>query len=139
MMGWTRRGSARQDDAPTRSPASADWRYAQTQRVRRLGALNCDLDDSPTPKDMVSQSFTAMIKQRSSIMPDLFDLLYRKYCLARLAEMRKQLLLRTNTHEVPEANCDASHPDDAADCGDGLLVPQDKAGCSTARQKRRSE
>ena len=23
-------------------------------------------------------------------MPDLFDLLYREYCLARLAEMRKQ-------------------------------------------------
>ena len=34
-----------------------------------------------------------MIKQRGSIMPTIFDFLYREYCRARLAEMRKQLLL----------------------------------------------
>ncbi|PSO25983.1 hypothetical protein [Bradyrhizobium sp. MOS002] len=27
-------------------------------------------------------------------MPAIFDLIYREYCRARLAEMRKQLLLR---------------------------------------------
>jgi hypothetical protein len=44
-----------------------------------------------------------MVKQRGSIMPALFDCLYREYCRARLAEMRKQLLIRhpgRGTHEV---------------------------------------
>ena len=40
-------------------------------------------------------------------MPAIFDLLYREYCRARLAEMRKQLLISPNRHEVPEAFCDA--------------------------------
>ncbi len=53
-----------------------------------------------------------MIKQRGSIMPALFDLLYREYCRARLAEMQ------ADSREVPEANCDASHSDGAADRGD---------------------
>jgi hypothetical protein len=50
-----------------------------------------------------------MLKRRGSIMPALFDLLYREYCRARLAEMRKQLLISAESHEVPEANCDVSH------------------------------
>ena len=40
-------------------------------------------------------------------MPALFDLLYREYCRARLAEMRKQLLISPKMHEVPQAFCDA--------------------------------
>ena len=41
------------------------------------------------------------------IMPTIFDLLYREYCRARLAEMRKQLLISPEGHEVPEAGiCD---------------------------------
>jgi hypothetical protein len=40
-------------------------------------------------------------------MPAIFDLLYREYCRARLAEMRKQLLISPVRHEVPEATCDA--------------------------------
>ena len=40
-------------------------------------------------------------------MPAIFDLLYREYCRARLAEMRKQLLISPKRHEVPEAVCDA--------------------------------
>jgi hypothetical protein len=47
------------------------------------------------------------INQRGQIMPTLFDLLYREYCRARLAEMRKQLLILPKRHEVPEAFCDA--------------------------------
>jgi len=45
-------------------------------------------------------------------MPTIFDFLYREYCRARLAEMRKQLhLVPAESHEVPEANCDfVSHP-----------------------------
>jgi hypothetical protein len=52
-------------------------------------------------------------------MPAIFDLLYREYCRARLAEMRKQLLIRAESQEVPEANCDARHPDGVADRGSG--------------------
>ena len=33
-------------------------------------------------------------------MPSIFDLLYREYCRARLAEMRKQLLISPEKHEV---------------------------------------
>jgi hypothetical protein len=40
-------------------------------------------------------------------MPAIFDLLYREYCRARLAEMRKQLLISPERHEAPEAICDA--------------------------------
>jgi hypothetical protein len=55
-----------------------------------------------------------MIKRRGSIMPTIFDFLYREYCRARLAEMRKQLLVSAASHEVPEANCDVSHPGGSA-------------------------
>ena len=41
-------------------------------------------------------------------MPALFDILYREYCRARLAEMRKQLLTSPERHEGPEAICDAN-------------------------------
>ena len=42
-------------------------------------------------------------------MPAMFDVLYREYCRARLAEMRKQLLLvSAKSHQAP-ANCDVSH------------------------------
>jgi hypothetical protein len=62
---------------------------------------------------------TAMIKQRgSNRVPALFDHLYREYCRARLAEMRKQLLLRPDGHDVPEVNRDADRPGDATDRGD---------------------
>ena len=47
-------------------------------------------------------------------MPTIFDVLYREYCRARLAEMRKQLLLWPGTREVTELNRDADR-DDAAD------------------------
>jgi hypothetical protein len=40
-------------------------------------------------------------------MPTIFDLLYREYCRARLAEMRKQLLISPERHEFPEAFYDA--------------------------------
>src|SRR6201999_2172177 len=50
---------------------------------------DCELDHSCTPSGVV-----AMVEQRSSIMPALFDMLYHEYCRARLDEMRSQLLLR---------------------------------------------
>ena len=41
-------------------------------------------------------------------MPAIFDTLYREYCRARLAEMRKQLLISPERHEVPEAICETN-------------------------------
>jgi hypothetical protein len=52
-------------------------------------------------------------------MPIIFDVLYREFCRARLAEMRKQLRLWPGTPVVPEQNCEASHPDHAGDRGIG--------------------
>jgi hypothetical protein len=67
-------------------------------------------------------------------MPAIFDLLYREYCRARLAEMRKQLLIpRTESQEVPEANSYARHPDGVADRGSGLDDWQCEAGESLFR------
>jgi len=58
-------------------------------------------------------------------MPIIFDVLYREFCRARLAEMRKQLLLWPGRPVVPEENCEAGHPDDAADMGKGLGASQE--------------
>jgi hypothetical protein len=46
-------------------------------------------------------------------MPAIFDLIYREYCRARLAEMRKQLLISPERPEVSEAICDAKDAVDA--------------------------
>ena len=55
------------------------------------------------------------MKRRGSIMPTIFDFLYREYCRARLAEMRKQLLLVSGkSHQVP-TNCEGSHVGGSAD------------------------
>ncbi|MET4390403.1 hypothetical protein ABIB73_006185 [Bradyrhizobium sp. F1.4.3] len=43
------------------------------------------------------------------IMPAILDLLYREYCRARLAEMRKQLLIAAERSEALEAD---HHPAD---------------------------
>jgi hypothetical protein len=56
----------------------------------------------------------------SSIMPTIFDVLYREYCRARLTEMRKQLLLWPGTSKVAEVNRDAGSCDGAADRDAGL-------------------
>ncbi len=57
-------------------------------------------------------------------MPIIFDLLYREFCRARLAEMRAQLLLWPGP-AVTEENCEAGHPDDVADGGKGLGSSQE--------------
>jgi hypothetical protein len=40
--------------------------------------------------------------------------------------MRKQLLLWPGTPAVPEENCEAGHPDDAADRATGLGFSQER-------------
>ena len=56
-------------------------------------------------------------------MPTIFDLLYREYCRVRLTEMRKQLLLKPGSHEIPEAG---SHLDGAT--GRDSSFGDDRAG-----------
>jgi len=36
-------------------------------------------------------------------MPAILDILYREYCRARLAEMRRQFLISPEKHKVPES------------------------------------
>jgi hypothetical protein len=48
-------------------------------------------------------------------MPIIFDILYREFCRARLAEMRKQLLLWPGPRVTPEENFETRHPDDTGD------------------------
>ena len=57
-------------------------------------------------------------------MPAIFDLLYREYCRARLGEMRKQLLISPDRHEVPEAFCDAKNALDASPVGGSETTTQ---------------
>jgi hypothetical protein len=64
-------------------------------------------------------------KRRRSIMPTICDLLYREYCRARLAEMRKQLHLIPGP-AVAEADCDVRDldgPNDGFD-DDRTATPQ---------------
>jgi hypothetical protein len=66
-----------------------------------------------------------MTKRRGSIMSAIFDLIYREYCRARLAEMRQQLLLRTQSRQIPETSWDAGYR--AVDAGSGSGSPQHEA------------
>ncbi len=63
-------------------------------------------------------------------MPVLFDLLYRQYCRARLAEMRKQLLLWRGRRETLEADCDCGQAESAADRASGPADARDDRGLS---------
>ena len=66
-------------------------------------------------------------------MPTIFDLLYREYCRARLAEMRKQLLISPQRHEVPEAICDAK---DAVGASPASHVDSSQAASGFRRSQR---
>jgi hypothetical protein len=59
----------------------------------------------------------------AKIMPALFEFLYREFCRARLAEMRKPLLIRPDGLEVLEDACFDGH----ADRWNGLGELQDEA------------
>ena len=54
-------------------------------------------------------------------MPAIFELLYKEFCRARLAEMRKQLLLTGKHAELFAADNDPSESDDV----DGTDEPHD--------------
>jgi len=69
-------------------------------------------------------------------MPIIFDVLYREFCRARLAEMRKQLLLWPGTPVVPEENCEAGHPDDAAESSQESHSNAEKRSHSRASQSK---
>jgi hypothetical protein len=64
-------------------------------------------------------------------MPAIFDLLYREYCRARLAEMRKQLLISPERHEVSDMICApvnavCAGPTDEIDDGETAVAPADQ-------------
>jgi hypothetical protein len=61
---------------------------------------------------------------RGVIMPAIFDLMYREYCRARLAEMRKQLLISPDRYEVPETPCDAKNAVGASPAGGSETTTQ---------------
>jgi hypothetical protein len=61
-----------------------------------------------------------VVISEGSIMSTWLDLLYREYCRARLAEMRKQLLLSATNDEIPAANRGASDPAGPDDSGRSL-------------------
>ena len=85
-------------------------------------------------------------------MSAIFDLLYREYCRARLAEMRKQLLVSVRADEIPEANWDATDPagsdDRSSGLGDGTATkrspnhpvagPRNRIGRSATRSASRA-
>jgi hypothetical protein len=85
----------------------------------------------------IDDSFAVMVqinsKQRGWIMPAIFDLLYREYCRARLAEMRKQLLISPERHEVTEAICDAK--DNVGATVDRSKGPADRWGGPPVRRR----
>jgi hypothetical protein len=57
-------------------------------------------------------------------MSAILDLLYREYCAARLAEMRKQLLLSVANDEISVANWDASADDQSCGSGDDISTKE---------------
>jgi hypothetical protein len=69
---------------------------------------------------MIAWQLVVTVKRQGSIMPAVFDFLYREYCRARLTEMRKQLLVSVESQQFPEANCDVSQPGGAAGQDSGL-------------------
>jgi hypothetical protein len=50
-------------------------------------------------------------------MPAIFELLYKEFCRARLAEMRKQLLLTGKHPELFQTDDDPSDPDASGSMG----------------------
>jgi hypothetical protein len=61
-------------------------------------------------------------------MPIIFDLLYPEYCRARLAEMRKQLLVQLISDEILDAEWDGADPSRPGDrdggSGDGAAMKE---------------
>jgi len=62
-------------------------------------------------------------------MSTIFDLLYREYCRARLAEMRKQLLIPVAGDEILDARRDGG---DAAGRSDGASGSRGTAATNEA-------
>ncbi|MFB9264276.1 hypothetical protein ACFFWD_14015 [Bradyrhizobium erythrophlei] len=63
----------------------------------------------------------------------ILDLLYREYCRARLAEMRKQLLVPVVGDEILEMNWDATNPASPEDRGNGMGDGATTSEASTTR------
>jgi hypothetical protein len=72
-------------------------------------------------------------------MVAIFDLLYREYCRARLAEMRRQLLISPKRHAAPEAPSYAGDAFGASPTDDGeapLPQPFGRVNCAKAQIRK---
>ena len=67
-------------------------------------------------------------------MPIIFDVLYHEFCRARLAEIRKQLLLWPGTPVVPRPNFESGGPGAAADITLGSKQESDSPAESPFRR-----
>ncbi|MCS3726761.1 hypothetical protein [Bradyrhizobium betae] len=61
-------------------------------------------------------------------MPAILELLYKEFCRARLAEMRKQLLLTGKHPEIFQPADDGSDPDGAGDTNAGDEADSKRSG-----------
>ena len=61
-------------------------------------------------------------------MPGILDALYHEFCRARLAEMRRQLLLWPGTSMVAEEGRQTGQRDDASERAIGSASPQGWGG-----------
>jgi hypothetical protein len=57
-------------------------------------------------------------------MSTIVDMLYREYCRARLAEMRKQLLIPVVSDENLQASWEDGNPSDPGDQGSGWATKE---------------
>ena len=91
---------------------SAPTSHVQVTKTPGIQVPACDLVHSARH----GRGGAALIRAtEGSIMPAIFDFLYREFCRARLTEMRRQLfLIQTSSPEVAEAKCSVS-PSDRAD------------------------
>jgi hypothetical protein len=129
-----------QSNAPTVAPAALDgpfsgsFRGSGSDETNLLATKPFLAERRRRLETMLGYVRAIVIQRRGSIMPSIFDLLYREYCRARLTEMRKQLLIRPESHEVPEANFDVDRPDCAADRGGNRLRAAPVTGRGMAGQ-----
>jgi hypothetical protein len=57
-------------------------------------------------------------------MSAIIDMLYREYCRARLAEMRKQLLISVASDKIPQEPTEDCGPSGSGDLGSSWMAKE---------------
>jgi hypothetical protein len=75
--------------------------------LRKLGAARERTGPRSVRETRSGNISTAVSDSQTTgvIMPAIFDLLYFEFCRARLAEMRKQLLIAGERPDIPQGDC----------------------------------